>query len=198
MNKAEMRRLMQGFLAGMRSDDLLLRSGRVAQRLRETGAWTWMDVLLSFLSMPREIDTDGMIGAARARGTPVAVPRIREGEIDFLLMPPDAPAPARDRWGIPVPDPSWPALAAARAGKLLVCAPGLAFDRKGNRLGRGKGFYDRFLSRARADGARCVVLGICFSEQLVEEVPHEQSDQLVDGVVTEKETLLFDRTGLIE
>jgi 5-formyltetrahydrofolate cyclo-ligase len=157
----------------------------------------WMDLLLSFLSMPREISTEGMIRAARAGGTSVAVPRIEAGDIRFLVMPADAPTPPRDRWGIPVPDPAWPALEPARAGRMLISAPGLAFDRKGNRLGRGKGYYDRFLSRARASGAHCVVIGICFSDQLVDDVPHSESDQPVDGVVTERETLLFDRTGLI-
>jgi 5-formyltetrahydrofolate cyclo-ligase len=191
MNKAEMRREMQGFLDAMSGEDLAERSARVAVRLAETAAWTWMEVLLSFLSMPREIATHRLIRAAYAAGKSVAVPRIEEGDIRFLCLPPDAPPPPRDRWGIPVPDPAWPALDPARAGRMLVAAPGLAFDRKGNRLGRGKGYYDRFLSRARASGAQCLVLGICFSNQLVHEVPHSDHDEPVDGVVTETETILF-------
>jgi 5-formyltetrahydrofolate cyclo-ligase len=191
MNKAEMRRAMQRFLDGMEGSDLADRSATVSRRLGETGAWMWMDVLLSFLSMPREVATAGMIEAAWADGTPVAVPRIDNGDIHFVVMPMDAPTPPRDRWGIPVPDPAWPALDPARAGRILVAAPGLAFDRTGNRLGRGKGYYDRFLSRARASGARCVVIGICFADQLVDEVPHSERDQPVDGVVTEAETILF-------
>ncbi|MGA2642375.1 MAG: 5-formyltetrahydrofolate cyclo-ligase [Spirochaetia bacterium] len=163
MNKAEMRGSMQRFLAALGADELAARSAEIARRLQETAAWAWMDVLLSFLSMPREIETNRMIRAAHARDKSVAVPRIEGGEIRFLMMPADARTPPRDRWGIPVPDPSWPVLEPARAGRMLVAAPGLAFDRKGNRLGRGKGYYDRFLSRAR-----------------------------VDGVVTENETLLFD------
>ena len=97
-----------------------------------------------------------------------------------------------------MPDPSWPVLDLARAGKMLVAAPGLAFDRSGNRLGRGKGYYDRFLSRARAAGAPLVVIAVCFSEQVVDAVPHAETDQPVDGVVTDTETLLMDRAGLIQ
>ena len=92
----------------------------------------------------------------------------------------------------------WPVLDLAGAGKVLVAAPGLAFDRSGNRLGRGKGYYDRFLTRARAAGARLVVIAVCFSGQLVGEVPHAHDDQPVDGVVTDTETLLIDRAGLIQ
>ena len=192
-----MRRAMQGFLETMSDADLADRSAKVARRLEETGAWIWMDILLSFLSVPREIATEGMIRAARAAGRSVAVPRIEAGDIRFLVMPPDSPTPPRDRWGIPVPDLAWPALEPARAGRILVSAPGLAFDRKGNRLGRGKAYYDRFLSRARASGARLIVIGVCFSDQLVDNVPHNDTDQRVDGVVTEAETLLFDPAGLI-
>ena len=110
MNKPEMRRAMQGYLRAMSPVDLENRSTKVARRLQETGAWTWMDTLLCFLSMPQEIGTRAMIRAARAGGKTVAVPRIEEGDIRFFVMPPGAPTPPRDRWGIPVPDPSWPVL----------------------------------------------------------------------------------------
>src|SRR5208283_3667663 len=123
MNKAEMRRLMQRFLEELSVDDIKGRSSEIGRRLQETAAWSWMDVLLSFLSMPHEIETGMMIRAARARGKSVAVPRIEDGEIRFLMMPADARTPPRDRWGIPVPDPSWPALQPARAGRMLLAAP---------------------------------------------------------------------------
>jgi len=198
MNKPEMRETMQAFLGAMSAADLAGRSAKVAQRFQETGGWTWMDTLLSFLSMPHEIGTQPIHRAARAAGKPVAVPLIDGKDIRFLVMPTGAPTPPRDRWGIPVPDPSWPVLDLARAGKMLVAAPGLAFDRSGNRLGRGKGYYDRFLSRARAAGAPLVVIAVCFSEQVVDAVPHAETDQPVDGVVTDTETLLMDRAGLIQ
>ncbi len=204
-----MRRAMLRLLEAIGDDELADRSEKVARRLARTAAWAGMDTLLAFLSMPREISTAGMIRAAQAAGRPVAVPRIEAEDIRFLVMPPASavppggaqppgavvlpggPLPPRDRWGIPVPDPAWPPLEPARAGRILVAAPGLAFDRQGNRLGRGKGYYDRFLARARAAGARLTVIGVCFSGQLVEELPHTERDQAVDGVVTESETLLF-------
>ncbi len=71
-----------------------------------------------------------------------------------------------------------------------MTAPGLAFDRHGNRLGRGKGYYDRFLTRARADWPGLVALGICFSGQLVDAVPYGSRDRPVDGVVTEETVVM--------
>jgi 5-formyltetrahydrofolate cyclo-ligase len=62
----------------------------------------------------------------------------------------------------------------------LILIPGLAFTRKGERLGRGGGYYDRFLARV---GLRAVKLGICFKEQLLEELPIESHDARVDRVL---------------
>ena len=62
----------------------------------------------------------------------------------------------------------------------LIVVPGVAFDRQGNRLGRGKGYYDRFLCH-HLDVKR---IGICFDFQLVDEVPAEPFDIRMDEVIT--------------
>lgn len=66
----------------------------------------------------------------------------------------------------------------------IIIMPGLAFDREGNRLGRGKGFYDRFLSEGKY-----IKIGICFHDQLVDEVPVDSFDIPVDFIITDKEIL---------
>jgi 5-formyltetrahydrofolate cyclo-ligase len=207
MNKAEMRKTMTAYLGGLGPAEIEAWSTRIAEYLTATAEWRAADTVLCFLSMPHEIDTTPLIAAARAWKKTVAVPLMEAGEIRFVVLPPGAggnrrelaslrrelaslrrelASLARDRWGIPVPDPAWPAIDLARAARPLVAAPGLAFDRLGNRLGRGKGYYDRFLRRARAGARGLIVLGICFSGQVLEEVPHGADDQRVDGVVTEK------------
>ena len=62
----------------------------------------------------------------------------------------------------------------------LIIVPGVAFDRKGNRIGRGRGYYDRFLSQHL--GVKRI--GICFDFQLVDEVPTEPFDILMDEVIS--------------
>ena len=62
----------------------------------------------------------------------------------------------------------------------LIVVPGVAFDRNGNRIGRGKGYYDRFLCK-HLDVKR---IGICFDFQLVDEVPTEDNDIRMDEVVS--------------
>jgi 5-formyltetrahydrofolate cyclo-ligase len=68
----------------------------------------------------------------------------------------------------------------------LVITPGLAFDRRGFRLGYGGGHYDRYLTRVRPDTIR---IGLAFSIQVVERVPEEPSDQKVHLVVTDAEVV---------
>jgi len=68
----------------------------------------------------------------------------------------------------------------------LVVVPGLAFDTKGGRLGRGGGFYDRFLAGFRESArSSAKVCGLCFDVQLIPEVPSEPHDVLLDAVITE-------------
>jgi 5-formyltetrahydrofolate cyclo-ligase len=73
----------------------------------------------------------------------------------------------------------------------LIVAPALAIDRQGNRLGRGGGFYDRFLCRP---GVRACVCALVHHEQLVGELPHVAHDMPVDMAVTDQEVLRFARS----
>jgi len=66
----------------------------------------------------------------------------------------------------------------------LVIVPGVAFDRTGNRLGRGGGYYDKFLA-----GANATKIGLAFSSQIVDDVPVEAHDVPVDYVITENERI---------
>jgi len=63
----------------------------------------------------------------------------------------------------------------------VVILPGVAFDRKGGRLGRGGGYYDRLLRKA----GKVVKVGLCFREQIVKKVPMKAHDVRVDRVITD-------------
>lgn len=63
----------------------------------------------------------------------------------------------------------------------LIVVPGVAFDKKGRRLGRGGGYYDRALRQAK----KVYGIGLCFREQLVTKVPVTKRDMFVDRVITD-------------
>jgi len=64
----------------------------------------------------------------------------------------------------------------------VLVVPGLAFDREGNRLGRGKGFYDRYLEKFKG-----VKIGLCLNEQIKDAVPCEEHDVVMDYIITDEE-----------
>ena len=67
----------------------------------------------------------------------------------------------------------------------LVIVPGIAFDEEGYRTGRGRGYYDRFLSRE--DTANAYKIGVCFPPQFKKSVPHEDWDVKMDEVIVSRE-----------
>lgn len=68
----------------------------------------------------------------------------------------------------------------------LVLVPALAIDQQGNRLGKGKGFYDRFLASYSG-----VCFAVVFDEEVLTELPIESHDRAVSGVITPKRTIVF-------
>jgi 5-formyltetrahydrofolate cyclo-ligase len=70
----------------------------------------------------------------------------------------------------------------------LVVTPALAFDREGNRLGRGGSYYDRFFANEELKAPRC---GLAFAEQLVDSIPATRSDKPVDFLVTDERITYF-------
>ncbi|TFG80219.1 MAG: 5-formyltetrahydrofolate cyclo-ligase [Spirochaetales bacterium] len=164
-----------------------------ATAARATAIYQRASLVLTFLSMPTELDTAPLISGALADGKRVAAPRIAGNDIEFVELDSTWKSWPQDRWSIPVPPPALPALTveAIAASASVLFAPGLAFDEDGGRLGRGKGYYDRFLSMIRmarnldgnVPGAPFMALGYGYSFQLVPAVPRSGSDAALDGLV---------------
>ena len=93
---------------------------------------------------------------------------------------PSSPSFSEYKFGIAEPEPG---ARTCPPGEIdLVVVPGVAFTAGGVRLGRGKGYYDRYLSQAEFRG---VTVGVCYAHQLVGELPSEPHDVAVDCVVAE-------------
>lgn len=163
------------------------------ENLLDLSAFWEADLLLAFLSMPDEIDTAPVIDKALALGKDVAVPRISGDSIEFVLLPEDWRSWPLDRWQIPTPPANLTSLSTGQINHAdcLVLVPGLAFDRQGGRLGRGKGFYDRFLATLQSERENqestgsLVICGYCHQTQIIDEVPLSPDDQLMDEVISD-------------
>ncbi len=192
MQKRELRREIRNRLARLSASQKETRAAAITGILTRTSWWREASVVLAFLSMPDEMDTGPLIRAAMEAGKQVGVPRIAGEELVFHRLGGSAARLNAGPYGIPEPAPDLPVISAEsiRGRRVLVVTPGLAFDAGLNRLGRGKGFYDRFLGRLRGSGGGGVrAVGVCFSEQLVEQVPVDGHDQPLDGLVTERGVL---------
>jgi 5-formyltetrahydrofolate cyclo-ligase len=144
-----------------------------------TAVFAQVPMVAAYLSMASEPGTGPLIDALIARGTEVIVPvTLADGALDWVRYDPDAHLTG-SALGVPEPDgPRLGADAISDAG--LVIAPALAVDHSGWRLGRGAGYFDRALARAR--GPICALV---YAEEIVSFVPHEGHDVPVHLVVSE-------------
>jgi 5-formyltetrahydrofolate cyclo-ligase len=136
--------------------------------------------LASYLALPDELDLDHLHQRWWADGRRIWFPRaLPGGELRWHAL--TSPAPLRPgAFGIREPDPALAPEAPLPAG-VTVLVPGVAFAADGRRLGQGKGYYDRLLERAAGGGAFSI--GVGFSCQRCDELPHEPHDRRVDAVV---------------
>lgn len=185
---AEAKRLLRGRLkAELRAEPptYFERAGVFAlARLRVLPQWRAARAVFAFLSMRGEIETDGICRAVLDEGKALLIPRVAGAELVFCRVSAADGPWASGPFGIrePLPDSS-AADPAMEAGPLLVLAPGLAFDERGGRLGRGKGYYDRFIRALRRSRSDTYVVGLCTRVQLVAEIPLGPNDEAVDMVL---------------
>lgn len=136
------------------------------------------EVVSAYWPIRSEVDLRPLIVALRARGQLVALPQVTPDGLVFRLAA-EGDALAAGGFGLSEPGPDAPVV---EPRALLV--PLAAFDRRGHRIGYGKGYYDRALARLDAD-ARALAIGIAFSIQEIPRVPDGPHDRPLDGIVTE-------------
>jgi 5-formyltetrahydrofolate cyclo-ligase len=189
--KKQLRRNLRNRLELLDERQILARSVAVHERLYATPWWSEARWVFVYLAMPGEVDTGPVVTRAYREGRQVAIPRIEGEEITFYRYEGRTKGLVPNQFGILEPDPQWLPVEPRELaeGPLLILAPGLAFDRSLRRIGRGKGYYDRFLARARSGPQECLVVGLTLAEQVVAEVPAGPLDQPLDGLVTDREII---------
>ena len=139
------------------------------------------DAILMYHSLPDEVDTHSALGQLLAMGKKVLLPKVvSETEMTIHEYTGQDSLQPSEPYGIL--EPTTPELSIVNCQlSIVIVVPGMAFDRQGHRLGRGKGYYDRFFSRI----PNIYKIGVCFPFQLIDKVPSEPTDILVDEVLTD-------------
>jgi 5-formyltetrahydrofolate cyclo-ligase len=187
--KKVLRQELRTRLARLTPDLVQAHSVAACDLLRQQREYRDAQVLMLYLSTPTEVDTTPIAQAAWADMKSVLAPRVsweqrRMLPIEIRSLTTDVQdgmlgiREPVDGMPVPVSDID------------LIIVPGLAFDTAGNRLGRGRGFYDRFLAHRDFRGIAC---GLAFDEQLVPAVPVEDKDVAMHMLVTSTAVHRFKR-----
>jgi 5-formyltetrahydrofolate cyclo-ligase len=177
--KVAMRQEVQTRLATFSKQAQEAGSILACERLRGQAVWARAESVLLYAPSGWELDVWSLVREGLASGKQVTLPRFDAGRGQYAACRINDLARdlARGRYGIMEPARACEEVALNRLDLVLV--PGVAFDLRGRRLGRGKGYFDRVLAATR--GTRC---GVAFDEQIVREVPIEPHDSDVNCILT--------------
>jgi 5-formyltetrahydrofolate cyclo-ligase len=145
------------------------------------------DRILIYLSKDGEVGTDNLLGRAFELGKRVCVPVVDRENDELRISELPGPDTSFQLGAFGVREPAEEDLNFVPPDQIdLVVTPGLAFDRRGGRIGYGKGYYDRLLSRL---GSQVPRIALAFDFQVLDTVPQNKNDIRVDAIITEKSTM---------
>ena len=177
MNKESKQKIRQESKARVRAigaEEKVSRSALIFSRIAALPALQRAKVVALYASLPDEPQTAEFIEQL-SHSHRIVLPRVAGEDMDFY--PYEADNIKCGAFGISEPQS---ADAISPSEIELIIVPGVAFTRNGKRLGRGKGYYDKYLSR---EGFRATKIGVCYNEQLAEEIPDEPHDIVMDDVI---------------
>jgi len=176
--KQALRKKMLSERDALAQKDLESMSGAIMERLFLRPRFAEARVVAFYVPKGKEVHTLAMIKAALAAGKEVVVP-VTDHEMRFCRFT-SFEELAPGKYGIPEPRACFPP---SREPDVVV-VPGVSFGLCMHRLGYGKGYYDRYLSKSPA-----YRIGICFDFQVVEKLPTHENDERMDEIVTDKRVI---------
>ena len=176
MTKKELRAAMRRKNLGITPSERAAASGRIFARAELSEAFGRARTVGVFCSLADEPDTSEALARWSAAGRRLAVPRVEGDVMRFYEYDPRTMRPGA--FGIAEPGPE--ARLCEPRELDLVIVPGTAFTAAGARMGRGRGYYDKYLAQPEV---HAVKIGVCYAHQLVGELPSEPHDVAMDCVI---------------
>ncbi|CAN9506861.1 unnamed protein product [Ophioblennius macclurei] len=192
--KQALRREIKRRVAALSEDEKRRQSLVVSHKLLRHPKYISAQRIAVFLSMKDEVCTQEIIKDVFKWGKSCFIPRYESNSnhMDMLKLNSlqDMETLPLTSWNIqqPAEDDSSREEALSGGGVDLILMPGLGFDRSGNRLGRGKGFYDTYLERCiKHPKGKPYTIALAFKEQLCEQIPVDDNDVLIDEILYEED-----------
>lgn len=166
-------------------DELLFKeeySEKITETLLSSDFFVAADTVLLYYSSGSEVSTTELFEECIKTGKKVAFPRCvdKNGTMDFYIVKEENDL-EKGMYGIVAPKAYCEKLIPDK--KALCVVPGISFDKNGYRLGYGKGYYDRYLSRFEL-----ISVGLCYDKLLSDTLPSDIYDKKVDYLITDKKT----------
>jgi 5-formyltetrahydrofolate cyclo-ligase len=191
ITKRELRGIMKSRLAELPAEVFKKEGEAAAETLFGADIWKRGARVLLFASMEGEISASPLFERALAEGKEIYFPKTEgNGTMSFFRVKGEGDF-SGGAFGIREPSGSADTLFKSLEASSLVVTPGLAFDRRGNRMGRGRGYYDRFFAALDSSKANYRAVGFCLPCQIVPEVPVEPFDRRLDALAAGGELLFF-------
>lgn len=188
---------MQAHISTLSLEARQQKSRQLFRKILAYPAWKRASLILVHASMDSEPDTFPIIMHALQEGKLTALPRVEGESMEFHVLPPGNRTRSEiidllelHRYGFYQPPASLPVIRPSGHLISLMLVPGTAFDAQGCRLGRGKGYYDRYIATYEPF---LHTLGICFHEQVVAQVPAHASDKRVKVLMSDS-GILYQKT----
>jgi len=185
-SKADVRKRVEAAVAALSPEDKRDKSRAIVSVVAGLPEFTGARVLMLYYPHGHEVAVLPLLERVLAAGKTLVLPKTNFAERKLLpaVITDLATDLVKGAYGIPEPS----ARCAIREPSAIdfMLAPGRAFDRKGNRIGHGAGFYDRFLA---GPGVRASVVAAAFDCQLVGDVPADDYDVPIPTIVTESRIL---------
>ena len=153
-------------------------SSRITSKVLRLAEWRRARSVGLYATHGSEVDVRKLIRGAVAEGKTVALPKVGRNSMAFHQVRRGLADCRKGKYGILEPRASCRKVPGNKIDLLIV--PGIAFDRKGHRLGYGRGFYDRFLAKNKP-----FTVGLAYRKTLVSHIPRYAHDARVRRVITE-------------
>ncbi|ADG81606.1 5-formyltetrahydrofolate cyclo-ligase [Thermincola potens] len=185
--KRELRKKIIADRMAMSNEEVTRKSQKIAKRLEDLPEYREAGLIMFYIDFRNEVQTGDLIKRALARGKRVVVPiTVRETSTLIPSEIKDFPGDLTNgTWGIL--EPQKECIRPVDPSEIdVVIVPGVSFDTRGNRMGYGGGFYDRFLPRTKPDAKH---IALAFELQMRDNVYPEEHDQPVHYVITEERVI---------